>query len=90
MFDDGTWSRLLREFKNNIGKNFTGITAATIGSAIVVAAVVPITMIALLYMIRALITFYYESAVSLNEKCPVDSINCIEEEEKAMYVLYIY
>ena len=69
MFDDGTWARLMREFKNNIGKNFTGITAATIGGAIVIAAAVPIAMIALLYMIRALITFYYESAVSLNEKC---------------------
>ena len=68
-FDDGTWSKLIREFKNNIGKNFTGITAATIGGAIAIAAAVPIAMIALLYMIRALITFYFESAVSLNEKC---------------------
>lgn len=35
-------------------------------------------------------TGFVWKTVSLNEKCPVDSINCIEEEEKAMYLFYFY
>lgn len=90
MFDDGTWARLVKEFKNNIGKNFTGITAATIGGAIIIAAAVPIAMVALLYMIRALITFYFESAVSLNEKCKamkeyLEVASSTEPNEKAKH-----
>lgn len=69
-FDNGTWSRFVITVKRNIGKHFDG---ATVLIALGWTAVGIIGLISLLYAIRALISLYYNSAVSINDKCKMMS-----------------
>lgn len=65
LFDDGSWSKLMREIRKMGTKSFLGESTGVI----VILAGIPIVVTAILYMIRALIAFYYSSAVTVNEKC---------------------
>ena len=62
-FDNGTWTKYMQGAKKSIGKALSG------WAVIAWTAVGIVGLISLLYAIRALITLYYESAVSINEKC---------------------
>lgn len=62
-FDNGTWAKYMMGAKKSIGKAVSG------WAVLAWTAVGIVGLISLLYAIRALITLYYESAVSINEKC---------------------
>lgn len=65
-FDNGTWAKFISTIKRNIGRHFSGVAIMT---TIGWTAVGIIALISLLYAIRALIALYYNSAVSINDKC---------------------
>lgn len=74
-FENGTWTKYMQGAKKSIGKAISG------WAVVAWTAIGIIGLISLLYAIRALITLYYESAVSINEKCKYMS-DYIEEFTK--------
>lgn len=89
LFDDGTWRKLITSIRRNGSKSFTG-TSASVAAIIVMIAGAPIAIIALIYFIRVLIAFYYNSAANIRDKCKslaeyIDEASRNEEDPSALY-----
>lgn len=89
MFHDGSWAKFFRVIRTNNGKHVME-DAAAVGITIALIAAVPVAAVTIVYLIRFLIAFYFESAVSIKQKTGalaeyIEEISKIEEDPSALY-----
>lgn len=89
MFHDGSWARFFKVVRTHNGRRVME-DAATIGIAIALIAAIPVAAVTIVYLIRFLIAFYFESAVSIKQKTKalaeyVEEVSKMEEDPSALY-----
>jgi hypothetical protein len=89
MFHDGSWNKFVKILRTHNGKGVMEDTVA-IGIIIALIAAIPLVAVTIVYLIRFLIAFYFESAVSIRQKTKalaeyITEVSKSEEDPSALY-----
>jgi hypothetical protein len=89
IFHDGSWNKFVKVIRNNNGR---GVMEDTVSIGIIIAliAAIPIVAVTIVYLIRFLIAFYFESAVNIRQKTKalaeyIEEVSKTEEDPSALY-----
>lgn len=89
MFHDGSWAKFFKIIRSNNGKAALEDTIS-VGIMIALIASIPLIAVTIIYLIRFLIAFYFESAVSIKQKCSalneyITEVSKTEEDPSALF-----
>jgi hypothetical protein len=89
IFHDGSWNKFFKIIRSRNGKVILEDTVS-IGLAIALIGAIPLIAVTIVYLIRFLIAFYFESAVNIQQKTKalaeyITEVSKYEDDPKALY-----
>lgn len=89
IFHDGSWNKTIVILRNQ-NKKYVMEEATTVGLIVALIGAIPLVAVALVYLIRFFIAFYFETAVSIKQKCEaladyIAEVSKTEEDPRALY-----